>query len=136
MCADSVPGIEHGTSMCMDTSDGAQCTVTCVDGTQGDAIFTCQQGVWMGQLTCSSPPAGILSSHDVLIAFELNNLPSLQVDNSANLKILSTFFSDLLLQPLNVRTKSRRIHTVLTNSTLAVVDLQCAPASASVCDAP
>ena len=63
MCADSVPGIEHGTSMCMDTSDGAQCTVTCVDGTQGDAIFTCQQGVWMGQLTCSSPPAGILSSH-------------------------------------------------------------------------
>jgi len=57
MCADSVPGIEHGTSMCMDTSDGAQCTVTCVDGTQGDAIFTCQQGVWMGQLTCSSPPA-------------------------------------------------------------------------------
>jgi len=55
-CTDTVTGIDHGASQCMDTSEGAQCIVTCMDGTTGEGTFTCQSGIWMGTLKCSPPP--------------------------------------------------------------------------------
>jgi hypothetical protein len=55
-CANSVPGIVQGSSLCMDTSEGAQCTVTCMGGAIGEGTFICENGIWVGDLTCQLPP--------------------------------------------------------------------------------
>jgi len=54
-CANSVPGIVQGSSLCMDTSEGAQCTVTCMGGATGEGNFICENGIWVGDLTCQLP---------------------------------------------------------------------------------
>merc|ERR1719499_2443510 len=55
-CTDSVQGVDHGSSLCMDTSEGAQCTVTCMGGAIGEGTFICENGIWVGDLTCQLPP--------------------------------------------------------------------------------
>jgi len=55
-CADSVQGVPFSSSRCMETYQGAQCTVTCTDGTAGESTFTCLNGIWIGDLVCQPLP--------------------------------------------------------------------------------
>jgi len=61
-CTDSVQGVDHGSSLCMDTSEGAQCTVTCMGGAIGEGIFICENGIWEGDLVCQLPPEDQLAA--------------------------------------------------------------------------
>jgi len=51
-CAYSVQGVAFGRSRCLETYQGAQCTVTCTGGTVGESTFICGNGIWIGELAC------------------------------------------------------------------------------------
>merc|ERR1719499_89267 len=50
----------------MDTSEGAQCTVTCMGGAIGEGTFICENGIWVGDLTCQLPPHFSQGQFDII----------------------------------------------------------------------